>query len=78
MPVISVVVPRLKTNQLRWTFTGAFEVYYKFMLIDTLVSQVLKTSFFLYGSIAGCFFLFYRLFYKFDYYTALAKFPTTE
>ncbi|KAL8090307.1 hypothetical protein AgCh_039689 [Apium graveolens] len=25
MPVISVVVPRLKTNQLRWTFTGAFE-----------------------------------------------------
>nr|GEU30240.1 pyruvate kinase 1, cytosolic-like [Tanacetum cinerariifolium] len=27
MPVISVVIPRLKTNQLRWTFTGAFEVY---------------------------------------------------
>ncbi|PIN19359.1 Pyruvate kinase [Handroanthus impetiginosus] len=25
MPVISVVIPRLKTNQLRWTFTGAFE-----------------------------------------------------
>ncbi|KAL2324911.1 hypothetical protein Fmac_023969 [Flemingia macrophylla] len=25
MPVISVVVPQLKTNQLRWTFTGAFE-----------------------------------------------------
>ncbi|XP_030545190.1 pyruvate kinase 1, cytosolic-like [Rhodamnia argentea] len=25
MPVISVVVPRLKTNQLRWTFSGAFE-----------------------------------------------------
>ncbi|KAI8539716.1 hypothetical protein RHMOL_Rhmol09G0204500 [Rhododendron molle] len=25
MPVISIVVPRLKTNQLRWTFTGAFE-----------------------------------------------------
>ncbi|KAK1382588.1 Pyruvate kinase [Heracleum sosnowskyi] len=25
MPVISVVVPLLKTNQLRWTFTGAFE-----------------------------------------------------
>ncbi|KAJ6317381.1 hypothetical protein OIU76_013006 [Salix suchowensis] len=24
-PVISVVIPRLKTNQLRWTFTGAFE-----------------------------------------------------
>lgn len=33
MPVISVVVPRLKTNQLRWTFTGAFEVCYKFKLI---------------------------------------------
>ncbi|XP_074311255.1 pyruvate kinase 1, cytosolic isoform X2 [Silene latifolia] len=25
MPVLSVVVPRLKTNQLRWTFSGAFE-----------------------------------------------------
>ncbi|WVY99021.1 hypothetical protein V8G54_031172 [Vigna mungo] len=25
MPVISVVVPQLKTNQLKWTFTGAFE-----------------------------------------------------
>ncbi|CAK7325332.1 unnamed protein product [Dovyalis caffra] len=24
-PVISVVIPRLKTDQLRWTFTGAFE-----------------------------------------------------
>ncbi|KAH7680556.1 Pyruvate kinase protein [Dioscorea alata] len=26
MPVLSVVIPRLKTNQLRWSFTGAFEV----------------------------------------------------
>ncbi|KAL6998144.1 pyruvate kinase [Sarracenia purpurea var. burkii] len=25
MPVISVVVPRLKTNQLKWSFSGAFE-----------------------------------------------------
>ncbi|KAG8380593.1 hypothetical protein BUALT_Bualt06G0031600 [Buddleja alternifolia] len=25
MPVLSVVTPRLKTNQLRWTFSGAFE-----------------------------------------------------
>lgn len=25
MPVISVVIPRLKTNHIRWTFTGAFE-----------------------------------------------------
>jgi pyruvate kinase len=25
MPVISVVIPQLKTNQLRWTFTGSFE-----------------------------------------------------
>ncbi|XP_057470599.1 pyruvate kinase 1, cytosolic-like [Actinidia eriantha] len=25
MPVISVVIPCLKTNQVRWTFTGAFE-----------------------------------------------------
>lgn len=26
MPVLSVVIPRLKTNQLRWSFTGVFEV----------------------------------------------------
>ena len=26
MPVLSVVIPRLKTNQLRWSFSGAFEV----------------------------------------------------
>jgi len=25
MPVLSVVIPRLKTNQVRWSFTGAFE-----------------------------------------------------
>nr|XP_043634572.1 pyruvate kinase 1, cytosolic-like isoform X2 [Erigeron canadensis] len=25
MPVISVVIPRLKTNQLRWSFSGSFE-----------------------------------------------------
>ncbi|KAM0040103.1 putative pyruvate kinase [Helianthus debilis subsp. tardiflorus] len=25
MPVLSVVIPHLKTNQLRWTFTGGFE-----------------------------------------------------
>ncbi|KAK4431082.1 Pyruvate kinase, cytosolic [Sesamum alatum] len=25
MPVLSVVIPRLKTDQLHWTFTGAFE-----------------------------------------------------
>ncbi|CAI9773959.1 unnamed protein product [Fraxinus pennsylvanica] len=25
MPVLSVVIPRLKTNQLHWTFSGAFE-----------------------------------------------------
>jgi pyruvate kinase len=25
MPVLSVVIPRLKTNQLHWSFTGAFE-----------------------------------------------------
>ncbi|KAL1553169.1 pyruvate kinase [Salvia divinorum] len=28
MPVLSVVIPRLKTNQLSWTFSGAFEVFY--------------------------------------------------
>ncbi|KAF3779587.1 Pyruvate kinase 2 [Nymphaea thermarum] len=26
MPVLSVFMPRLKTNQLRWSFTGAFEM----------------------------------------------------
>lgn len=26
MPVLSVVIPRLKSNQLKWSFTGAFEV----------------------------------------------------
>ena len=26
MPVLSVVIPRLTTNQLRWSFTGAFQV----------------------------------------------------
>ncbi|KMZ68720.1 Pyruvate kinase [Zostera marina] len=25
MPVLSVVIPRLKTNQVRWSFTGAFQ-----------------------------------------------------
>ncbi|KAL6572120.1 hypothetical protein OROMI_013078 [Orobanche minor] len=27
MPILSVVIPRLKTNQLKWSFTGAFEAY---------------------------------------------------
>lgn len=26
MPVVSVVIPRLRTNQLKWSFSGAFEV----------------------------------------------------
>jgi|AraCvinosormetaG_1042628.scaffolds.fasta_scaffold13267_2 hypothetical protein len=26
MPVLSVVIPRLTTNQLKWSFSGAFEV----------------------------------------------------
>ncbi|MBA0721914.1 hypothetical protein Golax_009409 [Gossypium laxum] len=25
MPALSVVIPRLKTNQLKWSFSGAFE-----------------------------------------------------
>lgn len=28
MPVLSVVIPRLKTDQLKWSFSGAFEVRY--------------------------------------------------
>ncbi|XP_065855795.1 pyruvate kinase 1, cytosolic isoform X2 [Euphorbia lathyris] len=27
MPVLSVVIPRLKTNQLKWSFSGAFEQF---------------------------------------------------
>lgn len=48
MPVISVVVPRLKTNQLKWTFSGAFEVYatsFNFNLcscVESLTISVLK------------------------------------
>jgi pyruvate kinase len=26
MPVLTVVIPKLTTNQLKWTFTGAFQV----------------------------------------------------
>jgi hypothetical protein len=29
MPVLSVVIPRLTSNQLRWSFTGAFQVCYR-------------------------------------------------
>ncbi|XP_042499810.1 pyruvate kinase 1, cytosolic-like [Macadamia integrifolia] len=28
MPVLSVVIPRLKTDQLKWSFTGAFQVFH--------------------------------------------------
>lgn len=34
MPVLSVVIPRLKTNQLKWSFSGAFEVY---TLLDMII-----------------------------------------
>jgi pyruvate kinase len=33
MPVLSVVIPRLKTNQLKWSFTGAFEVCNRLSLL---------------------------------------------
>nr|XP_009788506.1 PREDICTED: pyruvate kinase, cytosolic isozyme-like isoform X1 [Nicotiana sylvestris] len=33
MPVLSVVIPRLKTNQLKWSFTGAFETQARQSLI---------------------------------------------
>ena len=26
MPVLVIVIPRLSTNQLKWTFSGAFQV----------------------------------------------------
>ncbi|PIN06013.1 Pyruvate kinase [Handroanthus impetiginosus] len=32
MPVLSVVIPRLRTNQLRWTFSGAFEARQSLMV----------------------------------------------
>lgn len=41
MPVISVVIPRLKTNQLRWTFSGAFEVHC-FCMTWGLFGRILK------------------------------------
>ena len=40
MPVLSVVIPHLKTNQLRWSFTGAFEVReqpFPFVFLSNLV-----------------------------------------
>ncbi|WP_348240884.1 pyruvate kinase alpha/beta domain-containing protein, partial [Salmonella enterica] len=33
MPVISGVIPQLKTDQLRWTFTGAFEARQTIIII---------------------------------------------
>ncbi|KAG5533101.1 hypothetical protein RHGRI_027362 [Rhododendron griersonianum] len=41
MPVISIVVPRLKTNQLRWTFTGAFEVCNVFGIMESSAASIL-------------------------------------
>ncbi|PIA43435.1 hypothetical protein AQUCO_01900077v1 [Aquilegia coerulea] len=32
MPIISVVIPRLKTDQIRWSFTGAFEARQSFIV----------------------------------------------
>lgn len=43
MPVLSIVIPRLQTNQLRWTFTGAFEV--KLCYIVTYVVQYVSYKF---------------------------------
>ncbi|KAK9108726.1 hypothetical protein Sjap_016786 [Stephania japonica] len=37
MPVLSGVIPRLKTNQLKWSFTGAFEVSVTLLLLIFLV-----------------------------------------
>ena len=46
MPVLSVVIPRLQTNQLCWTFTGAFEVhnFYLFIYFKASVAATLSFS----------------------------------
>lgn len=54
MPVLSVVIPRLKTNQLKWSFTGAFEVLLFFLCFSQKESflspdLLLKSFFFLIG-----------------------------
>jgi hypothetical protein len=51
MPVLSVVIPRLKTNQLRWSFTGAFEVHL-FLLYICYSVHVLGA--WIMWSISGC------------------------
>lgn len=38
MPVLSVVIPRLKTNQLRWTFTGAFVVMLMYFYMSSVIN----------------------------------------
>lgn len=42
MPVLSVVIPQLKSNQLRWTFSGASEVKYLSTYKWPLVRQILQ------------------------------------
>lgn len=43
MPVLSVVIPRLKTNQLSWTFSGAFEVLLLYNMI-CIIDLIWQTS----------------------------------
>lgn len=51
MPVLSVVIPRLQTNQLCWTFTGAFEVH-NFIFFIYFKASVAEAGNFIFLSLA--------------------------
>ncbi|KEH24101.1 pyruvate kinase 1, cytosolic isoform X1 [Medicago truncatula] len=44
MPVLSVVIPRLKTNQLKWSFSGAFEDQLPTQLWESLFTANARQS----------------------------------
>ncbi|XP_058739106.1 pyruvate kinase 1, cytosolic isoform X1 [Vicia villosa] len=44
MPVLSVVIPRLKTNQLKWSFSGAFEDQLPIHLWESLFTSNARQS----------------------------------
>ena len=54
MHVLSVIIPRLQTNQLQWTYTGAFEVhnFYLFFYFEASVAATL--SYFIFFQSSSC------------------------
>lgn len=58
MPVLSVVIPRLQTNQLCWTFTGAFEVHNFILFIYFKASVAENLSFSLWQTLDWVILLF--------------------